>query len=152
MSDNKFMLPMQMVGGRQKIGLQVPLKSKSAKANKPKKPVCGVQKTIDSFQAVTTDNSDPQVDYEAPINTEGMKWVDVNSDSEGLHSSQCVSQSLDTQQQQQTHTRSWADVASPRVNTPSSPGLNNSEGTSLQHKTDIPPVFLSYACMSMYSR
>ena len=43
-SDNKLILPMQMVGGKQKTGFQMLVKSKLVKASKPKKPVHGVQK------------------------------------------------------------------------------------------------------------
>ncbi len=140
-------LLLQMVGG--KAGLQILLKSKVSKVVKPKKSAHGVQKTIDSYHGHVVNSDTHMVDYEAPVNTTGTQWVNVDSDSDGFCSSQGVSQSQPAQQQHQqpaqNSTRSWADVASPQVSNPSTTGLGGSESVSMQHKTDIPLVFLSYA-------
>ncbi len=97
MSDNSAKLPLQMAGGKQKIGLQVPLKSKVSKVVKSKRPTHGVQKTIDSYHGHAVNSDSYAVDYEAPVNTTGMEWVDVDSDSDGFHSSQGASQSQPAQ-------------------------------------------------------
>ncbi len=96
MNDNSTKLPLQMVGGKQKIGLQILLKSKVSKVSKvvkSKRPTRGVQKIIDSYHGHAVNSDTHVVDYEAPVNTTGMEWVNVNSDSDGFHSSQSTSQS-----------------------------------------------------------
>ncbi len=142
-----------MAGSKQKIGLQVPLKSKVSKVVKSKRPTHGIQKMINSYHRCAVNSDSYAVDCEAPVNTTGTEWVNVDSDSNGFHSSQGASQSQLAQQQQQqpaqNPTRSWADVASPKVPNPSTTSLGGPENVSMQHKTDIPPVFLSYARVHM---
>ena len=108
--------------------------------------------TVNLAQGQTELQGDDDVDYKAAVLTEGMEWVDV-SDGEPApqDSHDALTQSGMNGMGKISKTCSWADVASvslpTRSNTAGSgPGidLGKSGGPPLQHKTDVPPIFLGY--------
>ena len=134
------------------------------------KPLCGkkqtrgIQCTMDTFRTVNTVNPaqaqgqvelqvDDDVDYEAAVQSEGTEWVDV---SDGEPTSQdshgALTQSgLNVSMEKTPNNDSWADVASVSLPTGliaagsgSRIDLGKSDKTAMQHKTDIPPIFLGY--------
>ncbi len=155
---------MQMVGRKSKA--VVP----KIKPVHGKKQSRGTQRTMDAFRTVNTVNQaqaqgqvslqddGDDVYYKAIVQSEGTEWVDVSvreltsQDSRFLMPNHGVltqtNMSMGTEMTTNSH--SWADVASvslPSGLTEAGSGMDfgKSDGPAMQHKTDIPPIFLGYA-------
>ena len=132
----------KMAGSKSKTALQPLPRSKNV-TNAKNKKAKSVQRTMDAFCTVNTSNPSQceTIDYKAPISTEGSEWVDVDSDGDSARASQ-------SQPAVSITGKSWADVVLPQISS-AEPlqviGLGSKGVESLQHKRDIPLVFLSYA-------
>ncbi len=101
-------------------------------------------------QVVLQDDGD-DVDYEAAVQSEGTEWVDVSDgeptsqDSHGAQTQTGLSMGME----KTANNHSWADVALVSLLTGSTVAgsgidFGKSDGIAMQHKTDIPPIFLGY--------
>ena len=128
-----------------------------------KKQTRGIQHMMDAFRTVNTVNQaqaqgqvalqddGDDIDYEAAMQSEGTEWVDVSDEEPALQDSHgaLTQTGLNMGMEKTANNRSWADVASDSLLTgltAAGSGINfgKSDGTAMQHKTDIPPIFLGY--------
>ena len=128
-----------------------------------KKQTRGIQYMMDAFRSVNTVNQaqvhgqvalqddGDDIDYKAAMQSEGTEWVDV-SDGEPASQDSCgalTQTGLSKGMEKMANNHSWADVASVSLLTGMTMAgfgidFSKSDGTVMQHKTDIPPIFLGY--------